>query len=82
MCPSRCPCAFQLNPLPRRDSRSPLTMKALTWHGKQDVRIDTVPDPGIQEPGDIIVSRHCNGDQLSSRAQAAARVRTPSQLAT
>jgi Alcohol dehydrogenase GroES-associated len=57
-------------------------MKALTWHGKQDVRIDTVPDPGIQEPGDIIVSRHCNGDQLSSRAQAAARVRTPSQLAT
>jgi threonine dehydrogenase-like Zn-dependent dehydrogenase len=30
-------------------------MKALTWHGKQDVRIDTVPDPGIQEPGDIIV---------------------------
>jgi threonine dehydrogenase-like Zn-dependent dehydrogenase len=30
-------------------------MKALTWHGKQDVRIDTVPDPGIQEPGDIVV---------------------------
>jgi hypothetical protein len=21
-------------------------MKALTWHGKQDVRVETVPDPG------------------------------------
>ena len=30
-------------------------MKALTWHGKRDVRIDTVPDPKIQEPTDIIV---------------------------
>ena len=25
-------------------------MKALTWHGIEDVRIDTVPDPKIQEP--------------------------------
>ncbi|MFG2287736.1 zinc-dependent alcohol dehydrogenase [Streptomyces sp. NPDC048595] len=30
-------------------------MRALTWHGKRDVRIDTVPDPKIQEPTDIIV---------------------------
>ena len=30
-------------------------MKALTWHGKRDVRIDTVPDPGIEEPTDVIV---------------------------
>ncbi|HEV3364164.1 MAG TPA: alcohol dehydrogenase catalytic domain-containing protein, partial [Acidimicrobiia bacterium] len=30
-------------------------MKALTWHGVEDVRIDTVPDPGIQEPTDAIV---------------------------
>jgi threonine dehydrogenase-like Zn-dependent dehydrogenase len=30
-------------------------MKALTWHGKRDVRIDTVPDPGIKEPTDAIV---------------------------
>jgi threonine dehydrogenase-like Zn-dependent dehydrogenase len=30
-------------------------MKALTWHGTEDVRIDTVPDPKIQEPTDAIV---------------------------
>jgi threonine dehydrogenase-like Zn-dependent dehydrogenase len=30
-------------------------MKALTWHGKRDVRVDNVPDPAIQEPTDAIV---------------------------
>ncbi|MGX1849988.1 zinc-dependent alcohol dehydrogenase [Streptomyces sp. NPDC055299] len=30
-------------------------MRALTWHGKRDVRIDTVPDPKIEEPTDIVV---------------------------
>lgn len=30
-------------------------MKALTWHGKGDVRMDNVPDPKIQEPRDAIV---------------------------
>ena len=30
-------------------------MKALTWHGTEDVRIDTVPDPAIQEPTDALV---------------------------
>jgi hypothetical protein len=25
-------------------------MKALVWHGKRDVRIDTVPDPTIEAP--------------------------------
>ncbi len=30
-------------------------MKALTWHGKRDVRVDTVPDPTIQAPTDAIV---------------------------
>jgi threonine dehydrogenase-like Zn-dependent dehydrogenase len=30
-------------------------MKAVTWHGKRDVRVDTVPDPSIQEPTDAIV---------------------------
>lgn len=30
-------------------------MKAVTWHGKRDVRVDTVPDPKIQEPTDAIV---------------------------
>jgi threonine dehydrogenase-like Zn-dependent dehydrogenase len=30
-------------------------MKAVTWHGKRDVRVDNVPDPTIQEPTDAIV---------------------------
>jgi threonine dehydrogenase-like Zn-dependent dehydrogenase len=30
-------------------------MKALTWHGKRDVRVDTVPDPRIEQPTDAIV---------------------------
>jgi threonine dehydrogenase-like Zn-dependent dehydrogenase len=30
-------------------------MKALTWHGTHDVRVETVPDPQILDPGDIIV---------------------------
>src|SRR5215218_1933045 len=30
-------------------------MKAVTWHGKRDVRVDTVPDPTIQHPTDAIV---------------------------
>lgn len=30
-------------------------MKALTWHGKADVRVDTVADPVIKDPADVIV---------------------------
>jgi threonine dehydrogenase-like Zn-dependent dehydrogenase len=30
-------------------------MKALTWHGKRDVRIDEVPDPKIERPADAVV---------------------------
>jgi threonine dehydrogenase-like Zn-dependent dehydrogenase len=30
-------------------------MKALTWHGNHDVRVDTVPDPSIEQPTDVIV---------------------------
>jgi threonine dehydrogenase-like Zn-dependent dehydrogenase len=30
-------------------------MKALTWHGKRDVRIENVPDPAIQQADDIII---------------------------
>ena len=30
-------------------------MKALCYHGTQDVRIDTVPDPEIEEPRDAII---------------------------
>lgn len=31
-------------------------MKALCWHGKNDVRYDTVPDPEIEHPRDAIVN--------------------------
>ena len=30
-------------------------MRALTWHGKHDVRMETVPDPGIVNPRDAII---------------------------
>lgn len=30
-------------------------MRALTWHGKHDVRVDTVPDPEILNPRDAII---------------------------
>src|SRR6187549_2564877 len=30
-------------------------MKALCWHGKSDVRCDTVPDPKIEDPRDVII---------------------------
>ncbi|MFJ5546246.1 zinc-dependent alcohol dehydrogenase [Streptomyces sp. NPDC093225] len=30
-------------------------MKALTWHGTADVRVDTVADPVIEDPTDVIV---------------------------
>ncbi|PKG49437.1 zinc-dependent alcohol dehydrogenase [Halomonas sp. MES3-P3E] len=31
-------------------------MKALCWHGKNDVRYDTVPDPQIEHPRDAIIN--------------------------
>jgi threonine dehydrogenase-like Zn-dependent dehydrogenase len=30
-------------------------MKAVAWHGTRDVRVDTVPDPTIEQPTDAIV---------------------------
>lgn len=30
-------------------------MRALTWHGKHDVRVETVADPGIVNPRDAII---------------------------
>jgi threonine dehydrogenase-like Zn-dependent dehydrogenase len=30
-------------------------MKALTWHGKGDIRCESVPDPSIQHPRDAII---------------------------
>jgi len=36
-------------------------MKALVWHGKRDVRVDTVQDPTIQEPTDAIIEVTSSG---------------------
>ena len=30
-------------------------MRAVTWHGRRDVRVETVPDPVLREPTDAIV---------------------------
>lgn len=30
-------------------------MRAVVWHGKADVRVDDVPDPGIEQPTDAVV---------------------------
>ena len=30
-------------------------MKAVVWHGKEDVRVDNVPDPIVQEPTDAVI---------------------------
>ena len=30
-------------------------MKAVTWHGKRDVRVDNVPDPVLEHPTDAII---------------------------
>ena len=30
-------------------------MRAVTWHGKRDVRVDEVPDPVLKEPTDAII---------------------------
>ncbi len=37
------------------DSCSVQTHEALCWHGHGDVRIDTVPDPELKSPGDVII---------------------------
>ncbi len=36
-------------------------MKALRWHGKRDVRVDTVADPEILDPRDIIIQVTASG---------------------
>ena len=30
-------------------------MKAVTWQGKREVRVDEVPDPKIEQPTDAII---------------------------
>jgi threonine dehydrogenase-like Zn-dependent dehydrogenase len=36
-------------------------MKAVCWHGKEDMRVDTVNDPEILDPGDIVIKVTASG---------------------
>ncbi|TMR98739.1 zinc-dependent alcohol dehydrogenase [Nonomuraea basaltis] len=36
-------------------------MKAVTWHGKRDVRVENVPDPAIKEPNDAVIKVTSSG---------------------
>jgi len=36
-------------------------MKALTWQGKRDVRVESVPDPAIQKADDIVIRVTASG---------------------
>ena len=36
-------------------------MRAVTWHGRGDVRVETVPGPDIQDPTDVIVEITSSG---------------------
>ncbi len=36
-------------------------MKAVCWHGRYDMRVDTVDDPKIEDPGDVIVKILASG---------------------
>src|SRR3569833_3144947 len=38
-----------------------IPMRAVTWHGRDDVRVDTVPDPSITDPTDVIVEITSSG---------------------
>jgi len=36
-------------------------MRAVTWHGRRDVRVEEVPDPRIQKPNDAIIKVTSSG---------------------
>jgi threonine dehydrogenase-like Zn-dependent dehydrogenase len=36
-------------------------MKAITWHGKRDVRVEQVPDPQVKEPNDAVIKVTSSG---------------------
>jgi threonine dehydrogenase-like Zn-dependent dehydrogenase len=49
-------------------------MKAVIWHGKRDVRLETVPDPTIEESTDAIVeitsTNICGSNYTSTKCSA------------
>lgn len=40
---------------PPHNQRGEQAVKAVTWHGRRDVRVDNVPDPKIEQPTDAII---------------------------
>lgn len=61
-------------------------MKAVTWQGRRDIRVDDVPDPRILEDDDIIVeitsSGLCGSDlHLSAGHRVISVDREPERLA-
>ena len=52
--PSRQP-PFLISAAADTPSNSEISMRALTWHGKHNVQVDTVPDPQIVNPRDAII---------------------------
>src|SRR5919199_668980 len=53
--PCRCPWGVRPPPGGRGPASTEGPMRALVWHGKEDIRCDTVPDPKIEHPRDAIV---------------------------
>ena len=45
-------------------------MKALCWHGKGDMRYETVPDPKIQDPRDAIIKVTACADEAVTLERA------------
>ena len=58
-------------------------MKALTWHGRRDVRVETVPDPAIEDDTDAIIrvtsSGICGSDLHLTRCWAPSSRRATSR---
>ena len=61
-------------------------MKALTWHGKGDIRCESVPEPRIEHPRDAVIKvtacaicgsdLHIYGGLIPSKVAAARKLRT------
>jgi hypothetical protein len=49
------PCSGFYKGTDTQQRKEDILVRALCWHGKNDVRVDMVPDPEIQEPTDAII---------------------------
>jgi hypothetical protein len=54
----------------RRPQQLEEDVRALTWHGRRDVRIDSVPDPEIMDRPDITVRVTSTGRSVVSPASS------------